>query len=138
MPEDRGFPRFLPRIGKRIRIAFGDAIDFDATFGDLRARWKALVVAANSRASASSSSSNLPTKDVCGILAHDELRDGDEARRIRTEVARRMRDEVMKLRQKLGYPDGPEGEDPAYALAETWAAGPPRTESASRVTWMAA
>jgi monolysocardiolipin acyltransferase len=53
-----------------------------------------------------------------GELATDELKYGKEAQEIRIEVARRMRDEILKLRRSLGgYPEP----DPAFALAETWA-----------------
>lgn len=52
MHESRGPPRFVPRPGKDVRVAFGEAIDMEATFGDLRARWKALVRRAAERRSA--------------------------------------------------------------------------------------
>lgn len=114
MPEDRRFPRFLPRVGGRIRIAFGEAIDYEATFGDLRRRWESLVRKTRGSGAA-------PVAGDEGELVDDELRYGDEAQRIRIEVTRRMRDEILKLRRKLGYPDE---EDGSYALAETWAKDP--------------
>lgn len=43
MPEDRAFPRFLPRVGKKVRVGFGEVLDYEATFGDLRRRWEGLV-----------------------------------------------------------------------------------------------
>lgn len=43
MDENRTWPRALPRPGNKIKVAFGDRVDMEATFGDLRARWKALV-----------------------------------------------------------------------------------------------
>lgn len=43
MNENRTWPRALPRPGKHVRVAFGDSVDMEATFGDLRTRWKALV-----------------------------------------------------------------------------------------------
>lgn len=112
MPEDRTFPRFLPRIRKNIRIAIGDVLDSEAVFGDLRKRWKELV--ARRRNSVNRVSSG---EDVLGELKDEELRNGPEAREIRIEVARRVREEVMKLRRQMGYPEG----DPTLGDAETWA-----------------
>lgn len=112
MPEDRAFPRFVPRIGNNIRVAFGDVVDSEAVFGDLRKRWRELV---GRRRHAL----GRPTgeEEVLGEMRDAELRDGSEAREIRIEVTRRVRREVMKLRQQLGYPEG----DPALEDAETWA-----------------
>jgi len=111
MPEDRTFPRFIPRIRNRIRVAFGDALDTEAVFGDLRKRWKELVERRRNGLG------RIDGEDVLGELRDEELRDGPEARAIRIEVARRVRDEVMKLRKQLGYADG----DPTLGKAETWA-----------------
>lgn len=111
MPEDRTFPRFLPRIRNQIRVAFGEALDSEAVFGDLRKRWKDLV------ARRRNGFNSIAGGEVLGELNDDELRDGPEAREIRIEVARRVRDEVMKLRRQMGYPEG----DPALGDAETWA-----------------
>lgn len=126
MPEDRGFPRFLPRAGLRLRVAFGERVDAERVFGDLRARWRDLVrrtatgtgkgkVAALQQAiegaAAASSGDDYLT---------DELKYGREAVELRVECARRVRDEVAKLRRRLGYPD----EEPGYELAETWARDP--------------
>jgi monolysocardiolipin acyltransferase len=124
MHEERTFQRFLPRAGRRIRVAFGDTLDVERAFGDLRVRWRVLV-ARTTRAGGAA-----PTavgsvggvvgggEDAVGELADDELKYGVEARAIRTEVARRMRDEVLKVRASLGgYPEP----EPAFALAETWA-----------------
>ncbi|KAI6357568.1 hypothetical protein MCOR25_007612 [Pyricularia grisea] len=121
MHEDRGFPRFLPRIGRRVRVVFGEPLDFDLAFGDLKRKWDALVAeaaaAAASRAAAADSSRRwivpFPAEPV-------DLEHGDEARAIRVEVAKRIRDEVLKLRRGLGYPD----QDPKMGLAETWAREP--------------
>ena len=117
MPEDRGFPRFLPRAGVRLRVAFGDALDADRAFGDLRARWRDLV--RRSADSASASTTDVEAAAAMGDLS-DELRYGREAVELRIECARRMREEVAKLRRRLDYPD----EDPALGLAETWARDP--------------
>lgn len=106
MSEARTFPRFLPRINARFRIAFGEPMDTEEAFGDLRARWRELV-----------------RKDgrtlAMGELS-EELKYGREAVELRIEVARRVRDEMEKLRLSLGYPE----DDPALGLAETWAKEP--------------
>jgi monolysocardiolipin acyltransferase len=111
MPEDRTFPRFLPRIRNRIRVAFGDTLDSEAVFGDLRRKWKELVDRRRNGLG------RLGGDESLGELRDEELRDGPEARAIRIELARRVRDEVMKLRKQMGYPDG----DPSFAEADTWA-----------------
>ncbi|KKY39288.1 putative acyltransferase-like protein [Diaporthe ampelina] len=43
MNESRTWPRAVPRPGKKVHVAFGDRVDMESTFGDLRRRWKALV-----------------------------------------------------------------------------------------------
>ncbi|KAK8046443.1 Bctaz1 [Apiospora saccharicola] len=50
----------------------------------------------------------------------DELKYGAEAQALRIEVARRVRDEIEKLRVGRGYPE----DDPKLGLAETWAKEP--------------
>jgi monolysocardiolipin acyltransferase len=139
MPEDRGFPRFLPRVGKTVRVAFGEVLDYESTFGDLKRRWEGLVARERERvrklgagAAAGGNGNGVVEKGADGVvtvvrskdelpvgeLATDELKYGKEAQEIRIEVARRMRDEILKLRRSLGgYPEP----DPAFALAETWA-----------------
>lgn len=52
MHESRTWPRPVPRPGKRVRVVFGDPLDMEATFGDLRARWKSLVREAADRRAA--------------------------------------------------------------------------------------
>jgi len=107
MPEDRAFPRFAPRIGKQIRVAFGEVLDYEATFGDLRRRWQGLVKRSGG------------IKGVIGELGSEELKYGKEAEQIRIEVARRMRDEILKVRKKMGGFSEP---DPRLGDANTWAA----------------
>lgn len=165
MHEDRGFPRAVPRAGKKITVAFGDRVDMEATFGDLRARWKRLVRDAMARrdaeiaaaaAAAARRAAQVTTRSAKEAAADrqagrhglvtskqdparglaaaapaplrvgelpEELRHSAEAEAIRVEVARRVRDEVLKVRRGLGYPE----EDPRFGLAETWAGDPGRT-----------
>jgi monolysocardiolipin acyltransferase len=111
MHEARKWPRFLPRAGKKIKVAFGEAIDGEKIFGDLRARWKTLVDLQKEA---------LLTKGEGWELGMGELTDplkyGTEAEALRKEVTIRVRLEVLKLRNSLGYPD----EDPKAGLVETW------------------
>lgn len=129
MPEDRGFPRFLPRIGKTIRVSFGDVIDYQATFGDLKTRWDALVKKETRKpqrggrffgllgSSGGQTQKQEEGPKQVGELTSEELKYGKEATEIRIEVARRMREEVLKVRRKLGgYPES----NSSFAYAETW------------------
>ncbi|GAB1320259.1 Lyso-phosphatidylcholine acyltransferase [Madurella fahalii] len=163
MPEDRAFPRFLPRIGKKVRVGFGEVLDYEATFGDLRRRWEGLVRLEQERISSGGTrggggggvgeeqrqqkkggwglGSLMPSSSwaawkkeekgtslalsqlrssqpqLPGELATEELKYGREAQEIRIEVARRLRDEILKVRKSLGgFPEP----DPSFALAETW------------------
>lgn len=170
MHESRGPPRFVPRAGKNVRVVFGDPVDMEATFGDLRTRWKVLVRRAAERrdaeiraaeedaANAARARAAVVTEKMAaadrqagrhGIISAkplppppgarrkpdvlragelpDELKYDKEAEEIRIEVARRVRDEVLKLRKSLGYPD----EDPEkkLGLAETWAKVPKDTKN---------
>ncbi|KAH6661375.1 hypothetical protein BKA67DRAFT_551004 [Truncatella angustata] len=110
MPENRTFPRFLPRVNKTLRVSFGELVDREATFGDLRKKWQELV--------------RKETKDgkalAMGELT-DELKYGREAVELRIEVARRVRDQIEKLRVGAGHAEG----DAKLGLAETWAKEPP-------------
>lgn len=163
MHEDRTWPRFVPRAGKDVKVVFGDKVNMEATFGDLRTRWKALVrrefekreaeikeveaqieretrlsekaIASDRQAGrhgivAARGASALPLgsrkkPDVLRIgELTEELKYSKEAEAIRSEVALRMRKEVLKLRKGLGYPD----EDPKLGLAETWAKDPKLTK----------
>ncbi|KAM7193276.1 hypothetical protein V8F20_008471 [Naviculisporaceae sp. PSN 640] len=153
MPEDRGFPRFLPRMGKNIRVAFGEVLDYESTFGDLRRRWHDLVQRTREKRlkeeeerlkprrkrgsllawlnpfawpSSSAESVHEPVTTVAlaekkpqmlGEITDPELMYSKEANAIRIEVARRMREEILKVRKSLGgYPES----DPKLGKAETW------------------
>ena len=113
MPEDRKFPRFLPRVGKDLRIAFGEQVDVRDVFGELVDRWRRIRHLVEPPAA--------PTDggDIISPLGPPPNVDADvwrEAVEVRIETARRVRVEVMKLRRSLGYPD----DDEALGLAETW------------------
>ena len=99
MPENRRWPRWAPRVGNRIRVVIGDATDVDRMFGPQRAAWKQLV----------------STSDP------ESLRQGSEAKQLRMEVAKAVRDEIRKLRLRAGLP---EEDDNVAELAETWSQEP--------------
>ncbi|KAI1358491.1 acyltransferase [Xylaria arbuscula] len=120
MSEDREWPRFLPRFGFTFRVAFGEPVDTQKIFGDLRARWQELVRREQSK-------SQIP--QPLGELS-DELKYGDEAVKLRIEVARRVRDEVLKVRASLSYPDD---EPSGFELAETWRREPGKDKFRSNV-----
>ncbi|UNI19684.1 Lyso-phosphatidylcholine acyltransferase [Purpureocillium takamizusanense] len=108
MPEDRGFPRFLPRIGKRFRVVIGEPTDVDRLFGEKRAAWKKLVETSSA----------------------EDLQHGPEAVQLRIEVARSVRDEIQKLRESAGFPHE---EDETAALADTWSKEPSKRKFKSPV-----
>ncbi|KAF9775781.1 hypothetical protein IL306_006092 [Fusarium sp. DS 682] len=108
MAEDRGWPRWAPRIGKAVKIVIGEPTDVDQIFGHQRAAWRKLVAKGDP----------------------ELLRNSPEATELRIAVARRVRDEVEKLRESAGFPAE---KDEAPALAETWAKDPLRTKFKSPV-----
>ncbi|KAJ6263274.1 Tafazzin [Drechslerella dactyloides] len=103
MHEERVFPRFLPRPGRDITITFGQALPLHR-WDDVRRRWR-------------------DVRAACAAIGGREgerlLREGDEAVRLRVEVAAMVRDEVEKLRVRSGRPPS----DPESGLAETYRRG---------------
>lgn len=108
MHESRQFPRFVPRALKDLSVTFGEQVDTEKTFGDLRRQWKAL------RRKEEETSAGAGELEV-GILT-DPLKYGKEAVELRKECTRRIRSEVLKVRRQRGLPD----EDPKAGLVETW------------------
>ncbi|CAK7213970.1 Lyso-phosphatidylcholine acyltransferase [Sporothrix bragantina] len=113
MHEERKFPRFLPRIGQKVRIVFGDTLAPE-TFADLRSQWQQLVAR---------------SRNGTGAEKEIDLKYGPEAQQLRKETAHRMREEILKLRRQYGYPE----EDPSLGLAETWADEPNKKRYRSQV-----
>jgi monolysocardiolipin acyltransferase len=111
MHESRGFPRFIPRAGKNITVTFGKEVDTEAVFGDLRKRWRELT-----DETTRASGWDKWNESLLGVLP-SALTDGQEAIDLRKECARRMREEVLKVRRSRGLPDL----DPKSGLLETWA-----------------
>jgi monolysocardiolipin acyltransferase len=108
MPENRGFPRFLPRPFKQISVTFGDKVDTEAVFGDLRRRWNDLK---RKSEKAASTTGEMPL----GVLSED-LMYSEEAVELRKECTEKVRDLVLQLRRARGLSD----EDPKASLAEAW------------------
>lgn len=114
MHETRTFPRFLPRPFKNVSITFGDKLDGEKVFGDLRARWQAMRARAEAK-----SGEHLEV----GVL-NDTLKYSDEAVALRKECTTRVRQAVLDVRRTRGHPD----EDPKAGLAETWKIEGPKRE----------
>jgi hypothetical protein len=110
MHESREFPRFLPRPGKEVSVTFGNKVDTETVFGDMRSRWQKLKAKAEL---ASPEIRDLPL----GAL-NDELLYGAEAVELRKEVTKKVRDLVLEARRSRGHSD----EDPKAGLVETWIA----------------
>jgi monolysocardiolipin acyltransferase len=108
MPENRGFPRFLPRIGNHIRVAIGKPVNSDRVFGDYRRKWRKLAEKAS----------------------EEEKMNSLEAVQLRIDVAKAVRDEVLKLRESLGFP---REQDETAALADTWSKEPNKRKFKSPV-----
>ena len=111
MHESRQWPRFIPRAGKNIRIVFGEKVDGEKIFGDLRARWKRMVMLQKEVLTKKGKSVDWEMGELT-----EGLKYGKEAVALRMEVTDRVRQEVLKVRRSLGYPD----EDPKQGLVETW------------------
>ena len=107
--ESRTFPRFIPRPNKDITITIGEEVDTEAIFGDLRKRWSMLVDQHNAMTGVGQENTRL------GIVP-TSLQTHPEAVDLRIECARRVREQVLRLRRARGYPE----EDPKATWAETW------------------
>ncbi|RPB08890.1 hypothetical protein P167DRAFT_511486 [Morchella conica CCBAS932] len=88
MHESRGFPRFLPRVGKGVTLHVGEVVP-DSRFLDLRSKWHDLKYR------------------YCDDKEY--LKTGKEAVELRIETTGRVREEVAKLRRRVGFPEEDEG-----------------------------
>ncbi|CUS14218.1 unnamed protein product, partial [Tuber aestivum] len=95
MHEGRGWPRFLPRVGKRVRVCFGDPVDGSRWEG-LRREWKEVV------------------RDCGGD--REKLRHADKAVELRIRTTWEVRMAVGELRRQLGFPE----EEKGAGLVETY------------------
>lgn len=99
MPDDRKTLRFLPRIGKNIKLTFGQPID-DIKIESFRTRWREL------------SDKYLVGKhwfDITPDLWPAELRHSTEVDKLRSEVVALARDAVNELRIRSGFAPEPPG-----------------------------
>lgn len=113
MHEARPFPRFIPRINKNISITFGEKVDSEAVFGDMRRRWRKL------KEEAERGKEPAPL----GVL-NEELMYGKDAVELRKECTKKVRDLVIEVRRTRGLPD----EDPKESKVETWLREGPKAE----------
>ncbi|KAI9892298.1 MAG: hypothetical protein M1814_001497 [Vezdaea aestivalis] len=107
MHESRTFPRFVPRAMQHIKVVFGEEVDVEHIFGDLRRKWQKLVEA---------SQDTVPSNNELGVVTSRKLMSGPEATELRMECTRRVRQEVLKVRRSTGLPD----EDPKEGWLDTW------------------
>ncbi|KAF2105911.1 hypothetical protein BDV96DRAFT_591769 [Lophiotrema nucula] len=105
MHETRTFPRFIPRPFKNVSITFGQKLDSDEVFGELRERWKRLRAKEEQKCGAME----------VGVL-NDALKVSDEAVKLREECTMRVRAAVLAVRRSRGLPN----EDPKVGLVETY------------------
>ncbi|KAH8688043.1 hypothetical protein GQ44DRAFT_720804 [Phaeosphaeriaceae sp. PMI808] len=113
MHETRTFPRFIPRPFKNVRVTFGEKLDAEEVFGDLRKRWQQM------HANEQKAGAQLEV----GVL-NDALKNSEEAVSIRKECTRRMRQAVLDVRRLRGYPE----DDVKNSFAETWLREGPEME----------
>jgi len=114
MWDGRGWPRWLPRGGKNVSVTFGERVDVESRFGDLRERWRSLVEhEENGKAQELEGSRRA---FAMGELT-DTLKYGKKAVELRKECTMRIREEVLRLRRERGHLN----EDPKAGYAETWA-----------------
>jgi monolysocardiolipin acyltransferase len=121
MPADRGWPKFMPRVGSKVVVTFGDRIDTDKVFGDLRLKWSRLKAKVGVR--------QAPLGE---LDEEEELKYGKEAVELRKECALRVRAEVLKVRRSRGFSD----EDPTDGMVETWRKEGPREGKTKNGTWV--
>ncbi|KAG0633009.1 hypothetical protein HOY80DRAFT_668533 [Tuber brumale] len=95
MHEARRWPRFVPRVGKKVRICFGDPVDGGRWEG-LRREWREVV-------------------HECGG-DKERLRCADKAVELRVRTAWEVRMAVVELRRRLGFPE----EEDGAGLVETY------------------
>lgn len=125
MHESRKYPRFLPRPGKDLTVTFGDKVDTESLFGDLRRQWRLLKLKEDEE-------QGLLNRNELGVLGN-KLMYGDEAVELREECTRRVRDAVLAVRRSRGLSD----EDPKCGLVETWIKeGPKREGKMKDGTWV--
>lgn len=148
MHESRMFPRFIPRVFKKVTVTFGDEVDVEAKFGDLRKRWREICDRENEKMLDERIKEELVQARKQGVkvnkqdlqqhkqmlldsmyeiqlgVVSESLKWDPDVVELRKECAKRVRDEVLKVRRQRGYSD----EDPKGGLAETWRIEGPKRE----------
>lgn len=148
MHESRTFPRFIPRVFNKVSVAFGDVVDVEAAFGDLRKKWRQICDRENENILNHQMQAELAQAKKQGVkftkqqlvqhkkmlldsmyevqlgIVSEKLKWDPEVVALRKECTRRVRDEVLKVRRSRGYAD----EDPKGGLAETWKIEGPNRE----------
>ena len=134
MHESRTWPRFIPRGGKHVTVTFGDAVDTEAVFGDLRRRWRELQCELNLKLGGEDPEKVTEEGKIMTLgIIPNFIGEDPKVQELRMECARRVREEVLKVRRQRGYPD----EDPKASYAETWAReGPKRVGEMEDGTWV--
>lgn len=130
MHESRSFPRFIPRVGKNISVTFGDELDVEAVFGDLRQRWRDLM---RRHVEKEERNGRFWDEDLMLGIVPESLAHHEEVVELRKECTKRVRDAVLAVRRSRGYPD----EDPKNGVVETWLReGPKREGLMDDGTWV--
>ena len=113
MHESRSAPRWLPRVGKRCGVWFGENVGGESegnVFHELRERWRMLAEDDRRERKAGG-------ELTVGVLS-EELKYGAQAVQLREECTMQVRGAILKVRRERGLPD----EDPKEGLVETWRA----------------
>ncbi|EME84185.1 uncharacterized protein MYCFIDRAFT_152434 [Pseudocercospora fijiensis CIRAD86] len=120
MDNNRGFPRPLPRIGREIKVTFGELVDSEKVFEPFRQKWQELKQRARRKRERVLEMGKLGVdvdeKEEVGVLNDDELKYGKEAEQLRIDLTLAVRNEVLKVRRSCGLPD----EDPKRTLADSF------------------
>lgn len=95
MHESRSFPRFLPRLGKHVSCTYGQPID-EALIQPFVSKWRLLLAEAYKANDGAIPASTVGVPDL--------LLDSEEAQAIRRDLTKVVRDAVVDLRLKAGYP----------------------------------
>lgn len=121
MDNDRTFPRPFPRIGKEVKVNFGELVDREKVLGPFRQKWQELKLKVRQKQQSMSESPggldvSIQKGEQLGVLDDEELKFGKEAEQLRIELTLAVRNEVLKVRKSCGLPD----EDPKRTLADSF------------------
>ena len=85
-------------------MTFGERVR-EELWEDFRERWRRLKEREGRKCS-----------EELGVIGSEKLRTGEEAVKLRMEVTLAVREELLKLRRQMGWPD----EDPKAGAVETY------------------